>query len=701
MFGKLKGFFKGVGKEIKEAFTHKPKDPREVLQELWLQVEEFLAEAPDMAQRIKSEESGLRVLYSEEIPDKIRAIVDLVVQESHDVASRTNTDMGPLQEKLVSDQELFDRLCKFAMTNQPMGLLGVILENINVLIDGLRNVDTFLTFSTVFKPLNSLLQFCNTRNLSKKSCESFVHLLHTLAIKLESNVGLFHVFMDGKSVDASGGGGGDFIILVKLLDFLPMHGKCGDFSRTAFTMCLHVPMLQLGPYLARREDIIDRLVGQAGLYMDALPTTLEPLGIVAAPPGSRGSVKGGQQSPKDMEALKNFENWVLFCSAVTQSPHEEFVQKISAQWKSHLVDQYIVRSLEDGRQDSVMTALYYLQKMVENIESAPLMDAVVLALLGNASEPEVPEDRKCKPAVRRLLLQKIGDMEQSVGVRALMVVNALLSRNYAPILENLVLRNLRPWYEREGDVPLSWDDVFDRVGTLSACFDAFLMAVDCPDRIPSSRKREELRALQDVTSLLQLAGFHPGEEAQYMEDAEHRWESRAGMIRARSISTGESSTGASKEGSELFEGELLRSLFQGLETFVDNDIKYNLALTDALCSLASFPVPLLQAYLWGSGNPSASASPSLLGTVHKVSDHIVSLSSQLEGFDMKFARIECQNGLRPSCSTYRTWSAREFEEANKLPVAERRLMHNVFLWNEFRKELLSLATVSSLRCLPA
>ena len=69
---------------------------------------------------------------------------------------------------------------------------------------------------------------------------------------------------------------------------------------------------------------------------------------------------------------------------------------------------------------------------------------------------------------------------------------------------------------------------------------------------------------------------------------------------------------------ELFEGELLRSLFQGLETFVDNDIKYNLALTDALCSLASFPVPLLQAYLWGSGNPSASASPSLLGTVHKV-----------------------------------------------------------------------------------
>ena len=137
-----------------------------------------------------------------------------------------------------------------------------------------------------------------------------------------------------------------------------MHGKCGDFSRTAFTMCLHVPMLQLGPYLARREDIIDRLVGQAGLYMDALPTTLEPLGIVAAPPGSRGSVKGsnslipqiscgvifsvfnldgpafglrdpnslgGQQSPKDMEALKNFENWVLFCSAVTQSPHEEFV----------------------------------------------------------------------------------------------------------------------------------------------------------------------------------------------------------------------------------------------------------------------------------------------------------------------------------------------------------------------------------------
>ena len=327
----------------------------------------------------------------------------------------TQKETGPCLEYFLQEH-LLDTLCAYGQVDRPPGMMSLVLQTLNNLLLDMRQ--PLLNLQQVQVPLRQLILACAQRH-SPSTREHYVDFVVTLCSKVQSDPDLLVYLMDEKKDSVTRELTYEFLIFTALLPFLNENNNYGARAREGVIYCLEMESAEVTKFVTQHTDFCEQVVqGLVGLF-----TTLPDLESDAAP-----GIGSGASS-----ALSFYERLQFLNSIVCVAQEDVVYQMVRA------VDRDFFRgvvepALRKTNERSALAATSYTRAIVQQLDSSPLLTALVEFLLG--------PDAKEEYSLRKLLISRMDSMNEQLSIVAMQLFDALLALHHRHVLRVLVLEAL-------------------------------------------------------------------------------------------------------------------------------------------------------------------------------------------------------------------------------------------------------------------
>ncbi|KAI8376052.1 Retinoic acid induced 16-like protein-domain-containing protein [Radiomyces spectabilis] len=373
-----------------------------------------------------------------EIPDKLRQMVDMLVDEE---ARQEDNTTGVCMEYFLKNGVLQYLVNVSEKADYPVGIRGESIRTIASMVDLLD--DRFLVHNAVHKPTVKLLRFCVLdERQSELYHEDLVDLMYIICSKIHGFPALLNVFFHDKqwlttpqkphrisqlhpqqqqppppqtqqppSTETSPEY--EFLLFTYLLRFVHREGRSGDFARTGLLFLMEMATNQLGDFILESDFATIMAAGLGALYSQ-LPRKLvikdegelsassaayllgQDLDQRTMPSGMGVEVSS---SPEFRYQLDSFLKLLEFCQDVLiRCPNVNIsvalLQNIRTIFLSNILYPSILECSDiDG---SSVAVISYIDLILQTLQQDELSDVVVGFLMDEdspaASASTAPED---------------------------------------------------------------------------------------------------------------------------------------------------------------------------------------------------------------------------------------------------------------------------------------------------------------------
>ncbi|KAI9007985.1 hypothetical protein CLU79DRAFT_891857 [Phycomyces nitens] len=362
-----------------------------------------------------------------EIPDKLRQMVDMLVDEE---ARQEDTTTGVCMEYFLKNGVLHYLVNVSEKSDYPAGIRGEAIRTVANMVDLLD--DRFLVHNAVHKPTIKLLRFCVLdERQSEHYHEDLVDLMYIICSKIHGFPALLNIFFHdkqwlttpqkttfhvrGKAAERTTDQDPkkpeyEFLLFTYLLRFVHREGRTGDFARTGLLFLMEMATEQLGDFILESDFATIMAAGLGALYSQ-LPRKLVVkdeaelrydtasylLGQDDMRPVPLGMGLAMSSSVEFKSQIDSFLKLLEFCQDVlTRCPNVEISFSLLKSIRTIFLDNILYPSiLECSDIDgSSVAVISYIDLILQTLQQEELSSVIVGFLMDETAEENVQMERK-------------------------------------------------------------------------------------------------------------------------------------------------------------------------------------------------------------------------------------------------------------------------------------------------------------------
>ncbi|KAI9272740.1 Retinoic acid induced 16-like protein-domain-containing protein [Phascolomyces articulosus] len=192
-----------------------------------------------------------------EIPDKLRQMVDMLVDE--EARQEEDSTTGVCMEYFLKNGVLHYLVSVAEKTDYPVGIRGETIKMVANMVDLLD--DRFLVHNAVHRPTVKLLRFC-VLDQQYQYHEDLVDLMYIICSKIHGFPALLNIFFHHNPT-----GYDEFLLFTYLLRFVHREGRSGDYARTGLLFVMEMATADhLGDFILSSDFATIMAAGLGALY---------------------------------------------------------------------------------------------------------------------------------------------------------------------------------------------------------------------------------------------------------------------------------------------------------------------------------------------------------------------------------------------------------------------------------------------------
>ncbi|XP_078095849.1 FHF complex subunit HOOK interacting protein 2A-like [Mustelus asterias] len=430
-----------------------------------------------------------------DIPWRLRQMLDILVYEEKQME---RGETGPCMEYLLQ-HKILETLCTLAKAGYPPGMKQQVLLLITKLLGQIQQ--PLLPHINVHRPVQKLIRLCGEGPGSKTEKEE-VQFLTTVCAKLSQNPYLINFFIEKKNPadyrrlpscsleenrgqrdhagrtespasSSSQGVGcsqpnpspvtcpsstrlnpeGEGSQQDKNLHSALLTLTASEKTQYALKACEGLLLLAMLPeevaasYMVESTALCRTLTNRLSDLYRLIPDSIDPgqveaLGRVNWRSHYAASRAEDADSFPGKEAVMSFFSWLDYCDQLVKEAHQVTAAAVVQEIRRYFFVKVLEPQLLQVSEVGILSSTALLMGVVTHITSPRLLDELVLFLLGEEREAEVPVDPACHQ-LRYQLIDRCNHLSDEISMATLRFFEQLLQKPQEHIIYNLVLRNLR------------------------------------------------------------------------------------------------------------------------------------------------------------------------------------------------------------------------------------------------------------------
>ncbi|XP_078392830.1 FHF complex subunit HOOK interacting protein 2A-like [Cetorhinus maximus] len=687
-----------------------------------------------------------------DIPWRLRQMVDILV---HEEKQMERGETGPCMEYLLQ-HKILETLCTLAKAGYPPGMKQQVLLLITKLLGQIQQ--PLLPHINVHRPVQKLIRLCG-EGLGSKTEKEEVQFLTTVCAKLSQDPYLINFFIEKKnsadsrrllscSFEKSEGQRDDAVGTGLSTSSLtpgasPSHpDQCpvtcasstcpnpeeggGQLDKSLFSALLTLTASEKNQFALKAcegllllatlpeevaarymvesttlcHTLTDRLSDRYRLIPDSVdPRQVELLGRVNwRSHYAAGHVEDAESLP-GKGAVLSFFSWLDYCDQLVKEAHKVTAAAVALEIRRRFFVKVLEPQLLQVSEVGILSSTALLMGVVTHITSPRLLDELVLFLLGDQKEAEVPVDPACH-LLRSQLIERCNHLSDEISMATLRFFEQLLQKPQEHIIYNLVLRNMRgrcyignsighedrPAENEQLDETEEFeeDPFFTDIytGSRFPASDWLVPPVATQEATKADGKPEVNRIVNSFLCLVPdavktshlVAGC--GYDT-YLVDAHRMFQGCCVNAREWKWPLVPNHLESCDPGRIFYEGDFLKVLFDRMAQILQQPYDLNLQITSVISKVALFPHPHLHEYLLDPYINLAPGCRSLFSVIVRVIGDLMQRIQRIPQFPSKLLLVRRQlMGLEP-------------EDV----VDHATLLKGVIVLEEFCKELAAISFV--------
>ncbi|KAI7848251.1 Retinoic acid induced 16-like protein-domain-containing protein [Circinella umbellata] len=192
-----------------------------------------------------------------EIPDKLRQMVDMLVDE--EARQEEDSTTGVCMEYFLKNGVLHYLVSVAEKADYPTGMRGETIRTVANMVDLLD--DRFLVHNAVHRPTVKLLRFC-VLDQQQQYHEDLVDLMYIICSKIHGFPALLNIFFHHNTNNHD-----EFLLFTYLLRFVHREGRSGDYARTGLLFVMEMAAADhLGDFILSSDFATIMAAGLGALY---------------------------------------------------------------------------------------------------------------------------------------------------------------------------------------------------------------------------------------------------------------------------------------------------------------------------------------------------------------------------------------------------------------------------------------------------
>eukprot|EP00163_Fabomonas_tropica_P030658 TRINITY_DN7035_c0_g1_i1.p1 TRINITY_DN7035_c0_g1~~TRINITY_DN7035_c0_g1_i1.p1 ORF type:complete len:637 (-),score=150.21 TRINITY_DN7035_c0_g1_i1:172-2082(-) len=327
-------------------------------------------------------------------------------------------DTGPCLEYFLQER-LLDTLCALGQVDRPPGMQSLVLRTLTNLLLDIRQ--QLLNLMSVQVPIWQLVRACHQMAVPSARSD-FVEFVVTLCVKLQTDPSLLGFYLQSSSDRASGETSHDFMALNALLPFVNETNAVGQRARDGLLCCLAYELRS--PEVTQcvlSSPLCDLVIeGLATLYKE-LPQDLEP---------GEDEISGAH--------MLSFYNRLQFCNTICGVAAYPIAEKLVNTFRAHFLEAVLQPALGQEIETRARLATSYTRRIIQQLDSPPLLNAVVYFLLGGTRE----DGGESEHAMYQLLLDRMDSLDEALSLSTMQLFDSLLALHHKHVIQVLILSSL-------------------------------------------------------------------------------------------------------------------------------------------------------------------------------------------------------------------------------------------------------------------
>lgn len=555
------------------------------------------------------------------IAERLEQMVDLLCQEEEERDHRDPGTMGPCMEFLLR-HKILDTLHTAGKSDYPAGMRHEVLLFFTVLLGRVER--SLLPHVSVHQAVQKQIGSVCEVGLGVVATDE-VQFLRTLCLKLHHDPRLADFFLED-----SKGGQKKFILAEALLKLVNSQDSLVVMKAyECLLTCSSLPHPVVAQALAAsRLPIL--LGSQLQFHLQLIPTSIHHSTIISCHAGwgvdyaTRNSTSHLSPSSHGIWHVEAFFSWLDYCEQVVNSAAQPLSDALCAAIHELLLVATVLPKLSKTTEEEILIATAVLTRCIQFLTCRRLLREFMLFILNDSllvEESPVPLKQK--------LVQHTDHISNEVCQVTLQLFDVLLQASLPDVVHELVLQ-----YWKGSQVPqlvVPPEELAAQRQDLEEDTKSYLSLV--PDHLSSSRQVTgdtglenylieahqqvaKFRALSMMWSSTGLSregierdsvtttmGPEPSQSSREQEVASVECQTSSGSQHS------EASCSAARPGPQncsssdlesVCEGPFLAALLTKLERLLDQSYEVNLLLTSILSTLAAFPHPMMEQWLFAT-----------------------------------------------------------------------------------------------------
>jgi hypothetical protein len=645
----VKSFFNTIADTVSAAASTASPSTQQLIKATWERIE---GAYQDFAVSKNAINDPLALAHSS-FQDSLAELVAYIAQDEHDVAgelARGYTGTSEAVEVCIKE-EYVAKLCAMSLPDRPPGIRAVVTETLENLIKVIDQ-SPFLEHASVHSPLLHFLTVCfESGDLGDaEKATRLAGLLRTICGKFREIPSLVDMFLYGESraSDAQeeqkvSGNSDRLIVVTALVTIVDSESTEGALARDGILKCIQTTNPRMTQILLKESKLCMKLVhGIVDRYKN-LPNTIEVI-------TSDSSEESKQNAAFDTLAHKDLIQWLKYVNQVTLDCYDVFAEELVSLFDSLFLKNVLRTAFMHMEEGIARTATYHTRKLLLPYCSAPsLRNCLLRFLIGQVEGPEqLGVDAEKAFPVRTTLIKRIHHMSDDLSLETISLFDYLISLRDQSVIENLLLRNLRP---RAHIIPEKLAEV----------------------------KVEDVRLKLSVSDIFEMfVGLQESQNEisldEYLVDAQA---SISCWMESYRYWDAPDEQKSSSDSQEFYEGLFLRTIFNKLDVILTNKFAVNLKITSIFARILAIPDPFIHSFFLDPKLPTKPGIRLFLTILRDIWDRA---RKQMEKIPQSRKRLE---DARRAIDTS---AERTMIEA----VATDQFFQGVMVLEEFLKELVSI-----------
>jgi len=392
-----------------------------------------------------------------DIAQLLSTITAILIKEDQEISDIR--EVGDCLEYALNNG-FCEKLCAAAETNQPLGIMEVVLIVITNLLGGIKN-QHFLPHMSVHPPIYRLLNSIQTSLENKveyQAKDAIIDFVGILSDKILSNSTLVDLFYSTAfTLDKNTP---KLYLIFSLLHYYFVNEAFdqNENLRRGIINCLLLDDKKINYYIFEETDFVDNLLKALVFYFRCLPGYLDNCNkqdeVVPAifrqertlPRSdsnmacSSGTIDTEPDGEETSPAVKEFERFAKFLSKVCNLiPYGRSIERIRETFSEIFMDGFLFPKLFSSDKKVAAIHTFYLQLLIKNIKFKPLIEDIVAKLFSD-SFTDQSQGRIKSPKLT--LFKRITAPEQDLSLVTLGLFEVLFRRKSKKMIDMVLLEDL-------------------------------------------------------------------------------------------------------------------------------------------------------------------------------------------------------------------------------------------------------------------